>query len=542
MVKADFLVIGSGMAGLIFALEASNYGDVVIVTKKESAEANTNYAQGGIAAPFAKDDSFDLHAQDTIRAGDGLCNEEAVKIMVKEGPRLLKKLSELGMKFIKNGSGTFDLGREGGHSRRRIVHAKDRTGKEVENTLIRKVKEKSTIKVFENHFALDLIICAASSPLDAAHRQDRTCVGAWILDTSNNILPFISKATLLASGGIGQVYLHTTNPSIATGDGIAMARRAHAKIANMEFVQFHPTSFYGRKIDDRAFLLSEATRGEGGILKTRDGRPFMDDYHPLRDLAPRDIVARAIDQELKKSGNKYVYLDLTSLDSAKLKSRFPYIYETCLSFGIDITKEWIPVVPAAHYICGGVLTDMEGRTSISNLYAAGEVACTGVHGANRLASNSLLEALVFAERAAISAKQDVVRGFSRRDSRPIGTESLAEIPSFEHGGKDFIESREIANKRYEIQRLMWNYVGIVRSEERLQQALKKMEVLKSDMDKIYDRCKITPALVELRNIAEVAILIIKSSTMRKESRGLYYNADYPHKDDENFRKYTVIDT
>ncbi|HID93174.1 MAG TPA: L-aspartate oxidase [bacterium (Candidatus Stahlbacteria)] len=499
--------------------------------------------------------SFDLHVQDTIRAGDGLCNEEAVKIMVREGPRLIRKLSELGIEFVKNGSGTFDLGREGGHSRRRIVHAKDTTGKEVESTLIRKVKGKSTIKVFENHFALDLIICVAphtsrrASSLDAAHEQNKTCVGAWILDARNNIWPFISKATLLATGGIGQVYLHTTNPSIATGDGIAMARRAQAKIANMEFVQFHPTSFYGKKIDDRAFLLSEATRGEGGILRTRDGKPFMEKYHPLKDLAPRDIVARAIDQELKKRGDKYVYLDLTGLGAAKLKSRFPHIYETCLSFGIDVTKEWIPVVPAAHYICGGVLTDVEGRTSISNLYAAGEVACTGVHGANRLASNSLLEALVFAERAAISAaqhssnKQDGVRGFpTDRCTASCGMVSLTEIPSFEHKGKDFIEPREIAHKRYEIQKLMWDYVGIVRSERRLLQALKRMKVLKDDVDKTYERCKVTPALVELRNIAEVAILVIKSSIMRKESRGLYYNAEYPHKDDENFKKYTMINS
>lgn len=525
MVTTDFIVIGSGMAGLIFALEASNYGDVIIVTKKESAEANTNYAQGGIAAPVAEDDSFDLHAKDTIKAGAGLCNEEAVKIMVTEGPRLITKLSQLGMGFVKNGGGTFDLGKEGGHSRRRIVHAKDRTGKEVEDTLIQRIKEKRRIRVFENHFVFDLIICAVPSG------QHKTCVGAWVLDARNNIWPIISKTTLLAAGGIGQVYLHTTNPSIATGDGIAMASRAKAKIANMEFVQFHPTSFYGRKINDRVFLLSEATRGEGGVLKTRDGEPFMEKYHPLKDLAPRDVVARAIDQELKKSGDKYVYLDLTVSGSNKLKSRFPYIYETCLSFGVDITKEWIPVVPAAHYICGGVLTDTEGRSSINNLYAAGEVACTGVHGANRLASNSLLEALVFAERAAISATKAIEK--TKIDIR---------IPSFEYKGKDFIEPREIAQKRYEIQRLMWSYVGIVRSEKRLQQALKKMEIFKSNIEEVYDRCKITPALVELRNIAEVALLIIKSSLMRKESRGLYYNADYPHKDNKNFKKYTVIDS
>ena len=369
--ETDFLVIGSGIAGLWFSLKASQYGNVIVVTKKERSESNTNYAQGGIAAAVGKNDSIELHYEDTLRTGGGLSHPEAVRIMVEEAPRLVKELMGIGIEFSRK-EREFDLGREGGHSRRRIVHAKDYTGASIERGLILTLRKTQRVKILENAFALDLIM------------DHQRCKGTWIFQ-KGEIFPILAKTTLLATGGMGQIYLHTTNPRIATGDGVAMAYRAGAKIANMEFIQFHPTSLYGHKMDDRAFLISEAVRGEGGILKTLDGKTFMEKYDERGCLAPRDIVARAIDAELKRRGEDYVLLDLSSLSPSSIKSKFPMIYETCLKMGIDITTQPIPVVPAAHYMCGGILTNVWGETSIPGLFSAGECACTGVHGANRLA-------------------------------------------------------------------------------------------------------------------------------------------------------------
>ncbi len=407
-IKTDFLVIGSGIGGLSFALKACEAGEVVVVTKKEDTESNTNYAQGGIASVFAKDDSFDLHVEDTLKAGAGLCNPQVVKKVVQAGPRCIEELIRIGVRFTKRRGKEeeLDLGLEGGHSRNRVVHAADLTGKEVENSLLRAVKAKKNVKILEDHIAIDLITQHHIKDYQRKPGEKIKCWGAYVLDKEKNqVITCLSKITLLATGGAGRVYLHTTNPSIATGDGIAMAYRAGARVANLEFIQFHPTALYHQK--GNSFLISEAVRGEGGILRLSSGETFMEKYDPRRELASRDVVARAIDHELKKSGDRCVYLDITHLDQKFIKLRFPNIYGKCLSVGLDITKDWIPVVPAAHYICGGVVTDMEGKTEIENLYACGEVTCTGMHGANRLASNSLLEAIAFAHFSAESAKNKI---------------------------------------------------------------------------------------------------------------------------------------
>jgi len=532
-IETDFLVIGSGIGGLSFVLQASEFGEVVIVTKKEDSESNTNYAQGGIASVLAKDDSFELHLEDTLKGGAGLCNPEVVKKVVEAGPGCIEELVEIGVRFSKKRGKEeeFDLGLEGGHSKNRVAHAADLTGKEVENSLLGAVKAKKNVKILEDHIAIDLI---TQHHLKAYRREPDeriNCWGAYVLDKDKNqVVTCLAKVTLLASGGAGKVYVHTTNPSIATGDGLAMAYRAGAKVANLEFIQFHPTALYHQRGD--SFLISEAVRGEGGILRLKSGEAFMERYHPRKELAPRDVVARAIDFELKKRGDSCVYLDITHLDQKFIKLRFPNIYGKCLSLGLDITKDWIPVVPAAHYICGGVVTDLEGRTGIENLYACGEVACTGMHGANRLASNSLLEAVAFAHFSADSAKNRL---------RSFTDFSFPEIPSWSlEGVFDEQDWVIIAHNRDWIQKFMWDYVGIVRSNRRLEQAKKRIVILLDEITEFYKVNPVTYDVIELRNIATVARLIIACALKRKESRGLHYNVDFPDRDDKNWLKDTVL--
>jgi len=529
---SDFLVIGSGVAGLSFALRAAEKGTVVLLTKKERVESNTNYAQGGIAAVFSPDDSFDFHVQDTLKAGVGLCHADAVDLIVREGPERIRDLEQWGVHFShRDEKGhPFDLGREGGHSKNRIVHAKDRTGQVLELGLLEKVRDHRNIEVSENHVAVELI--TEHHLMGGGKTQENTihCWGAYALNVkTGEVEVYLSKATLLASGGTGRVYLHTTNPSIATGDGTAMAYRAGAAVANLEFMQFHPTSLYHPQGD--SFLISEAVRGFGGILRTRDGEAFMKKYHAMADLAPRDIVARAIDAEMKKRGDMCIYLDVTHLDAEKVRDRFPQINERLLSLKIDMTREPVPVVPAAHYMCGGVLTDLEGRSTIQGLFVTGEAACTGVHGANRLASNSLLEALVFSYNASRSA-------FEYAKDSEI---KLPAIPPWnDKGTYDHEEWVLISHDQREIQRLMWDYVGIVRSDERLHRAGRRINLIAEEIENFYKKTKVTAPLLELRNLSCVAGLIIRSALFRKESRGLHYTTDYPVTDDSRWLGDTVI--
>jgi L-aspartate oxidase len=510
-----------------------------MVTKKAAMESSTNLAQGGIASVFDKLDSFDLHIADTLDAGDGLCHPDVVEMVVKQGPGRIRKLVELGVKFNfdprkrrPDGSPTFDLGREGGHSRNRILHAMDMTGAEVERVLVELVKQNDRISLFENHIAIDLII--ESNRMKRGHvitTHEEQCCGAYVYDRiERTVKTFTARATLLATGGAGKVYLYTSNPDIATGDGIAMGYRAGATVANLEFVQFHPTCLYHPEAKN--FLISEAVRGEGGVLVDASGRPFMERYDPLKDLACRDVVARAIDTELKRSGEASVFLDISHRDAAFVRSRFPNIYEKCLSLGIDMTREPIPVVPAAHYMCGGVVTDADGRTDIGRLFAVGETACTGLHGANRLASNSLLEALVYAERAARKAAAEI--GEEAAPYRP-------DVPAWDEvGTTDSDEAIMVSHNWDEIRRFMWNYVGIVRSDKRLDRAHRRLEIIKNEIREYYWDFKISGDLIELRNIAVVAELIITCAMHRKESRGLHYNLRYPKRDDQRWRKDTVL--
>jgi L-aspartate oxidase len=528
-IKSDVLIIGSGIAGLSFALKAAAYGSVIIITKKAKAESNTNYAQGGIAAVVSPEDSYELHIEDTLNAGVGLCHRDAVEILVKEGPLRLQELAQVGVDFTKK-EGRLDLGKEGGHSRSRIVHAQDRSGWEIERALLQSIAHHGNIKVYENHLAVELItehhLGQAVSGASPVH-----CWGAYALDVEQNFVrAFLASVVVLCTGGAGQAYLHTTNPLIATGDGIAMAYRAGARIANMEFIQFHPTTLHNS--GSPAFLISEAVRGYGGVLKTRRGEEFMNRYDPRGSLAPRDIVARAIDTELKKSGDEFVWLDLQHLPAAGVREHFPHIYETCLSkYKLDITKEPVPVVPAAHYSCGGVVTDLHGRTSIGNLYACGEVAMTGVHGANRLASNSLLEAIVFSHRAFEDALSLV------RDSR----RPIPKICQWDVSGTfDTEEWVLIEHNRKEIQQAMWDYVGIVRSDLRLKRAQRRIQLVRNEIEDFYKRTKVVEGLIELRNIATVADLIIRCALRRNESRGLHFTTDYPSRDDEHWLHDTVV--
>ena len=512
----DFLVLGSGIAGLSFALEASKLGDVVLVTKRSADESNTKYAQGGIAAVLADTDTFAAHIQDTLTAGAGLCHERVVELCVKDGPERIKTLQELGARFDRaekspDKHAELDLHLEGGHSARRVAHAGDATGLEVERALLEAVKNAPRVRILEEHMAVDLITLAK-------YGGPEVCGGAYVLDVgAGRVHTILARATILATGGAGKVYLYTTNPDVATGDGVAMAYRAGAEISNMEFYQFHPTCLYHPQAKN--FLISEALRGEGAVLRHGDGTAFMKGHHPLGDLAPRDIVARAIDFEMKKTGVDHVFLDITDKKPEFIRERFPTIHAQCLRFGIDITREPIPVVPAAHYCCGGVTTDLEGRTTIPGLWAIGEVACTGLHGANRLASNSLLEGLVFAHRAATALKE-------------LGpAKPLPEIPDWDVGTAGKSEEAVVITQNWdELRRLMWNYVGIVRSGTRLKRAARRIAMLQEEIIEYYWKYFITRDLLELRNIAVVAQLVVECAASRRESRGLHFTTDFPETD------------
>ncbi|PYL81536.1 MAG: L-aspartate oxidase [Verrucomicrobia bacterium] len=587
----DFVVIGSGIAGLTFALKAAKHGSVAVVTKRKGSDTNTARAQGGIACVTSDEDSFELHVRDTLEAGAGLCDEAVVRTIVTEGPDRIRELMALGLQFderevsghreldlgkegghskrrvlhvrdvLEAGAGLcdeavvrtivtegpdrirelmalglqfderevsghreLDLGKEGGHSKRRVLHVRDVTGKEVEETLLRELDRQSRVELLENHMAVDLITAAK---LGFA-TEDR-CLGAYVLDeTAGKVETIRADRIVLATGGCGKVYLYTTNPDIATGDGVAMAWRAGVEIANMEFIQFHPTCLFHPQA--KSFLISEAVRGEGGILRNDRGEDFMKRYDARGSLAPRDIVARAIDSEMKRSGAKCAFLDITHRSPEFLRERFPHIYQTCLRFGIDMSKQPIPVVPAAHYQCGGIKTDVNGATSLSGLYTIGEVACTGLHGANRLASNSLLEGLVMAHRAAATAVH--VESTSKRK---------IPLPEWKSGNvQDVDEMVVIYHNWDEIRRLMWDYVGIVRTDKRLQRASARLRNLQREIREFYWNFKVSVDLLELRNLATVAALIVDSALSRKESRGLHYTLDYPQADDREFRQDTLV--
>jgi len=564
----DVVVIGSGIAGLSFALRAARYGSVALITKRSRGDSNTAYAQGGVACVTSDDDSFDLHVADTLVTGAGLCHEDVVRTIVSEGPARIRELVELGVRFdedvdyarqpayaMAGGAGgapataagssvagpaepaPFALAQEGGHSRRRILHAKDATGREIERALLRALAEAPEIQVFENHMAVDLIT-SAKLGLPGENR----CVGVYVLnEATGDVVTFRTDHVVLATGGCGRVYLYTTNPGIATGDGVAMAWRAGASIANMEFIQFHPTCLYHPAA--RSFLISEAVRGEGGRLVDAGGRPFMAQYHPLAELAPRDIVARAIDAEMKRTGAQCVYLDITHQPVDFLRDRFPTIYEKCLSLGIDISRDPIPVVPAAHYQCGGVLTDVNGATTLPGLYAIGEVGCTGLHGANRLASNSLLEAVVVAYRAATEVGRRLQAGRGKPAPTEIPGPAAARdvvLPDWVSGDATDVDEMVVIYHNWdEIRRLMWDYVGIVRTDKRLQRARTRLQNLLQEIQEYYWGFKLNTDLLELRNLATVAMLIVESALARKESRGLHYTLDYPQPD-ERYRRDTVL--
>ncbi len=526
----DFVVVGGGIAGLMFAIKAADVGSVIVLTKAESAEANTAYAQGGIASVWSVEDTFESHIEDTLRAGAGLCHPGAVETIIREGPHAVRELISAGTRFTRveaGGEDEYDLGREGGHSHRRVLHAQDLTGREIMRALGEVARAHRNIRIVENRVAVNLLVDS-----DGASKSKRSaCWGVYVLDrATGKVSKIVAPVTMLATGGSGKVYLYTTNPDIASGDGVAMAYRAGAPVGNMEFIQFHPTCLFHPAA--KSFLISEALRGEGAILRLPDGTPFMKKYHPDAELAPRDVVARAIDAEMKRLGLDCVYLDLSHREADFIKNRFPHIFKRCLSFGFDLTRAPIPVVPAAHYMCGGVITDLYGRSGIERLYAAGEVAMTGLHGANRLASNSLLEAAVMGRRAAASAAEDFIG---------IRGKPAPEFPEWDPGRAIKSEERVLISQSWdEIRRLMWNYVGIVRSDRRLARAARRLELLKDEIHGYYWDHLLDSDVIELRNLVTVAELIVRSATTRKESRGLHYNIDHPERDDLNWLHPTVI--
>ena len=515
--KVDFLVVGSGIAGLSFALKASMLGKVLIVTKSNEDESNTKYAQGGVAVVTNQGDSFDKHIEDTLIAGDGLCNPQVVENVIKEGPARIQELIEYGTSFDKEASGEYDLAKEGGHSEHRILHYKDITGYEIERALLAKVHENPNIEILTHYFAVDLITQHHLGEHVDKRSDNISCYGIYALNTkSGEVEKILARITLMATGGAGHVYASTTNPTIATGDGIAMVYRAKGKVRNMEFIQFHPTALYNPR-EYPAFLISEAVRGFGGILRRANGESFMEEYDSRGSLAPRDIVARAIDAEMKKSGLDYVYLDITHRSKADLLSHFPNIYEKCLSIGLDMTKDFIPVTPAAHYLCGGIMVNEFGATSIHNLYACGECASTGLHGANRLASNSLLEAAVYAHRI-----------FKDASTNFISTSFKENIPNWDDSNTKLLnEDILVTHNLRETQKFMSDYVGIVRSDFRLDRAMRRLGLLHEETESFYKRTKLSVKLCELRNVLQVAYLVVKSAMSRKESRGLHYTTDYP---------------
>lgn len=517
--KFDFLVIGSGIAGMSFALKVADRGNVAIISKNELEDTNTFYAQGGIASVTNSTDNFEMHIHDTISCGDGLCDAEVVDRVVREAPAQIKELVDWGVKFDTDDRGSFDLHKEGGHSEFRILHHKDSTGAEIQKSLIAAIKSHPNITVFENHFAIEIITQHHLGEKVTRQTPVIECYGAYILnERTNNIYTFLSKTTLIATGGIGTIYQTTTNPMIATGDGIAMVYRAKGTVRDMEFVQFHPTALYNPN-ERPSFLITEAMRGYGAVLRTKNGNEFMQKYDERKSLAPRDIVARAIDNEMKNRGDEHVYLDVTHKDAEETKHHFPNIYQKCLDFGVDITKELIPVAPAAHFLCGGIEVDSDARSSISRLYAAGECTYTGLHGANRLASNSLLEAIVYADAAAKHA------------SAAIDKITWCEnIPNWNDEGTSLPEEMVlITQSEKEVNQIMSSYVGIVRSNLRLKRAFDRLEILYQETENLFQKSVVSKQICELRNIINVGYLVIIQAMLRKESRGLHYNIDYPEK-------------
>lgn len=524
MLRTDFLVIGSGIAGLTFAVKtAQRFPDktITVLTKAATDETNTKYAQGGIAVVNdAEHDSFEKHIEDTLIAGDGLCDEAVVRAVVEEGPQRVAEIIEWGTQFDKDLAGEYMRGREGGHSEFRILHHKDVTGFEMERALIAEAKRYSNISIHNHWFVVDIITQHHLGYLVTKVTPDICCYGVYALNLETfAIEKILARVTLMASGGTGQVYRTTTNPRIATGDGIAMAYRAKARVENMEFIQFHPTALYEAGVSP-SFLITEAVRGDGGVLRNKDGEAFMERYDPARkDLAPRDVVARAIDSEMKRAGTEHVFLDCTHMDGEKFRAHFPNIHAKCLSIGIDVAAQMIPVAPAAHYCCGGIQTDAMGRSSIRNLYACGECASTGLHGANRLASNSLLEALVFAHRCATDAAESLT-----------GSDFREDVPDWNASGtREPKEMILITQSLKELQAIMSDYVGIVRNDVRLERAMRRIDLIHEETEALYQTTTISPPLMELRNLITIGYLIVKGAAFRKESRGLHFTTDYPEK-------------